>query len=353
MKFRANPLLLLGAALLLPGCAAVESRGIQPRRSAENADPPEFRALTFTPELEEKILALDPEHVSEKDVREVLSRAPAPRIVNIHGGIFPVYLMMVSFSEFLVAMGYPASSVGNPDGTYSYSCYEDSAMIAGVVAWYYEKEGMRPMIIGHSQGGMQTIKVLRQLAGDYSMHVAVWNPVTGRSERRYQIVDPFTGQQRPVVGLQVCYATAEGAGGITRLLPNQWDMEFSLRQVPDTVEDFTGFYQKFDLLGGDFLGFGPANLFHAAGKAVVRNVELPASYGHAAIPDTRRLADSQEVRDWINNYTPALHPKSDPKLNGDTRHILWAADVWYSIKKHWVLELQRVIRAKRALAHAS
>ena len=62
-------------------------------------------------------------------------------------------------------MGYPAGSLTNPsDGTYSFSCYESSEKIAGVIAWYYEKEGLRPMMVGHSQGGMQVVKVLRNLA---------------------------------------------------------------------------------------------------------------------------------------------------------------------------------------------
>jgi hypothetical protein len=30
---------------------------------------------------------------------------------------------------------------------------------------------------------------------------------------------------------------------------------------------------------------------------------------------------------------------------------MWAEDVWYSIKKHWVLELQRLIKARRAAAN--
>jgi hypothetical protein len=62
-------------------------------------------------------------------------------------------------------MGYPAASLTNPsDGTYTFSCYENSEKIAGVMAWYYEKEGLRPMMLGHSQGGMQVVKVLHRLA---------------------------------------------------------------------------------------------------------------------------------------------------------------------------------------------
>src|SRR5204863_205109 len=134
-------------------------------------------------ETRQKILALDPEHVTEQEMRKVLSRAPAPRIINIHGGIYPVHRRMISFSEFLIGMGYPASSITNPgDGTYTFSCYESSKMIAGVIAWYYEREGLRPMMVGHSQGGIQMVKVLRKLAGLSSRRLHVWNPLTWKEE---------------------------------------------------------------------------------------------------------------------------------------------------------------------------
>ena len=62
------------------------------------------------------------------------------------------------------------------------------------------------------------------------------------------------------------------------------------------------------------------------------------------------------TRDWIENYRPGSIPPEapvmDPELEGDSSHILWAAEIWYSVKKHWVMELQRLIRAERALAHA-
>jgi hypothetical protein len=35
----------------------------------------------------------------------------------------------------------------------------------------------------------------------------------------------------------------------------------------------------------------------------------------------------------------------------ETLHLMWAEDVWFSIKKHWVLELQRLLRARRVLMH--
>jgi hypothetical protein len=346
----------LGAAIVLSGCATYDRRGKDPVTAAQLEQSLSRRQFNPSQEIRDRLLALDPEHVSNKEIRELLSQAPAPRIVNIHGGIYPVHRRMISFSEFLIGMGYPAASITNPgDGTYTFSCYESSETIAGMIAWYYEKEGLRPMIVGHSQGGMQTIKVLRKLAGLSSQRLPVWNPLTWKKEDRFEIIDPLTGQSRPVVGLQLPYATAVGAGGLTRLLPNQWDMCMKLRAVPDSVEEFTGFCKGKDLLGGDFLGYGPANYFRAKGSAVVRNVRLPSMYKHGAIPDTKHLLNSQAMMDWINNYRPPDLPLNEPSLNvefdRDSSHILWAADVWFSIKKHWVLELQRVLRANHSVAH--
>jgi len=299
---------------------------------------------------EERILALDPERVTEQDIYGTLKRAPAPRIINIHGGIFPVYLVMKSFAEFLIHMGYPEEKIRDPeDGSYSLSCYESSARIAGMIAWYYEREGMRPMLIGHSQGGIQAVKVLHQLAGHIDEEIHVWNPLTEEYEDRTTIIDPLTGGERPVIGLQVSYATAVGSGGLTRLLPNQWVMLDKLRSIPDSVEEFAGFYMGLDLIGGDFLGFGPLNMYKANGKARVRNVRLPAGYNHVTVPVTEHLAESKEIRDWINRYTPSEEPELDVEFKADSDNILWAADVWHSIKRHWVLELQKLIRTKRRL----
>jgi hypothetical protein len=170
-------------------------------------------------------------------------------------------------------------------------------------------------------------------------------------------VDPLTGQKRPVVGLRLPYATSVGAGGITRILPNQWDMTFRLHTIPDSVEEFTGFCKGGDLTGGDFLGYGSANHYKASGTAVVRNVWLPAAYQHGSIPDTRHLLNDPRIVDWISRYRPTNEPVSRPQLevkfDADSRNILWAADVWYSIKKHWVLELQRQICAHRSQGHAN
>lgn len=346
--------LALGVAFLVAGCGNIHRHGLDAARVRQVESTLVRPETGLSRELEDQILALNPTNVTAHDVSEVLRRAPAPRVINIHGGIATVIPRMVSFSEFLIGMGYPAISLTNPsDGTYSFSCYESSEKIAGVIAWFYEKEGLRPMMVGHSQGGMQVIKVLYHFAAKPSAKLHVWNPLTWEKEKRCEIVDPLTGRKRPVVGLQLPYVTSVGAGGLTRVLPNQWDMNLRLRTIPDSVEEFTGFCKEHDLLGGDFLGYGPVNHFKANGQAAVRNVWLPREYKHGEIPDTQHLLKSQQIKDWINNYRPSPETVVTPKLavqfDADSRHILWAADVWYSIKKHWVLELQRLIRAKRAL----
>jgi hypothetical protein len=341
-------LFLVALALLVGACATA------PRR-AEPAAPAAgtvLRSLQLDRATEDRFLALDPEHISGEEVRSVLHAAPAPRVLLLHGGIWPVHLAMTSFAEFLIGMGYPDASIrrndGEQDNPYSYNPYKDSKQLAGMIAWYYERDGMRPMMVGHSQGGIQVVKVLYELAGDYQAEIQVWNPYTDTAENRVAIVDPLTGAMRPVVGLSVSYASAVGAGGVAFLLPNQWSMVHRLHTIPDTVEDFTGFTIRVDLVALSFPGARGAGEYRHNGSAQVRNVVLPFQYSHVVVPVTRELATSQAMRDWINAYVPGRKDQLQALPEGPSDNVLWAADVWYSIKKHWCLEAQQLIRAKRA-----
>ena len=88
-------------ALATTGCATrpvgspveVPTRDLQQRAV--------LRSLAVDPALEERILALDPTRVTEDDVRTVLAAGPTPRILSLHGGIYPVHLVMESFARFL------------------------------------------------------------------------------------------------------------------------------------------------------------------------------------------------------------------------------------------------------------
>lgn len=333
---------------LLAGCTGSKSYVREQNYYKDLQGDTVVNSIQMDQELEREILALNPEQITNYEVRYILGQAPAPRIMNVHGGVYPAYLLMESFSKFLIGMGYPESKIRNPmDGTFSYDCHQPASRLAGAAAWYYEKEGLRPMMVGHSQGGAQTIKALHLLAGTWGDRVQPWNPVERRAEERNWILDPVTGKRRPVLGLKVSYASATGTGGLIRFLPQQWALNGMLRKVPDSVESFTGFYMPGDILGGDWAGFSDGNRYHSMGVSRVRNVKLPLGYRHISVLWTQHLAEDREIMDWINMYTPGEEPELHRTFEAKSDNILWAADVWHSVKKHWTLELQRLVLAKQ------
>ena len=347
MSLRAN-FVALALAFVVASCAT--TRTTEPGVGAAQPASPQavLRSLALDEAIEARILALDPERVSDSDVRTVLAAGPTPRIVALHGGIYPVHLLMSSFSRFLAGMGYPQAKLRHPgDGRRSHSPYENSTQIAGLIAWYYEQEGMMPLLVGHSQGGIQLVKVLYDLAQDAGAAIPVWNPKTDSAEDRMTILDPYTGAERPVVGLKIGYASVVGAGGSALLLPNQWSMANRLRAIPDSVDEFTGYVLGVDLVAWDLPGAGTS--YRAKGAAKVRNVELPANYSHVFVVATSGLASDPAMREWLNAYAPGRAAEL-PADARSTESSLWAADVWYSIKKHWVLEAQKFVRARRELA---
>ncbi|HQU48921.1 MAG TPA: hypothetical protein PLM09_07305 [Casimicrobiaceae bacterium] len=339
----------LAAAVALAGCAATPPTPvevIEPKPGAHTA----IHAHPIEPALADRVLALDPDHVTAEDVANVLSKVPAPRIMLMHGGIYPVHLAMSSFGTFLVGMGYPEAKIRDPgNGDWSYSPYTMPSRLAGIVVWQYEQDAMRPMLIGHSQGGLYAVKVLKELAGTYQASLPVWNPVTDRPEARDAIVDPYTGAVRPAIGVSASYASAVGAGGLALVLPNQWDDFANLRKIPDTVDEFTGYFILLDLIAMSFPG-NPLDVpYEATGTAKVRNVTLPAGYNHVFVPVTHYLLDDPKLRKWIDDYQPGRAAAQDDPPEAAGGNLLWAADVWHSVKRHWVLEAQRLVRAQRSL----
>jgi hypothetical protein len=345
------------AILALSSCAVAPPQDAMRQDLALNAtkagDPGAATSLppirSMDRDLENRILALDPDRISEDDVKNTLAPGPTPKIILSHGGVVLVYMAMQSFGTFLIGMGYPEERIRDPhDGSFSQNPYTSSERIAGQIAWYYEHDGVRPMLIGHSQGGMQTVKVLHDLAGDFGDRIPVWNPVTDRAEQRYAIVDPLSGATRPVVGTSVSYASVVGTGGLEFWAPTSWSMIGRLRQIPDTVEEFTGFYIRGDPIALTApTGANNLDAYQKTGRALVRNVNLPATYNHVFVPNTELLAHDAEVRDWINAHgADTQADTSAPEVPGN--NVLWAAVVWHDIKKHWCLEAQRLIQARRS-----
>src|SRR6202158_2458000 len=340
--------LFAAASVVLSGCATAPLE--PPSEDLREAKAGSvLRSLSIDRAVEDRILALDPGRIGDDDIRNALAKGPTPRICSIHGGVFPVQVLMQSFAEFLIGMGYPENRIRDPgDGAFSRSPYEDSEHEAGEIAWYYEHEGVRPMLVGHSQGGIQIVKILHELAGTFGAARRVVNPLTGQFEERTTIVDPLNGRERPVVGVSAAYASVVGTGGWALVLPVHWKVVHVVRSIPDTVDDFTGYRIGVYFFAWDAPGFEGVKTFHATGKAKVRNVTLPAEYSHVFVPATAQLAMSPEMRAWINAFDPDDEKGRAPLPAGAGSNIMGAADVWHSIKEHWCLEAQRLIRARRA-----
>ena len=293
--------------------------------------------------LARQILALSPERITARDVSDILARGPAPRIVLLQGSV--ALVTMRPFAEFLIAMGFPADRLRRAqDGALTWPSSGSSEELAGTLAWHFEADGMMPLLIGHSQGGMLAIRTLHELAGAFHDSVPVWNPIADKAESRVTIIDPLTGELRAVVGLTVPYAAALATGKLPRLVLGQWSMLAKLRSIPDTVEEFTGFALEWDLIAGQFPGAEP---YRAVGSARVRNVNLPESYSHMALPRAQHLAAHPRTRRWIDDYVPGTATATLPDPEEiDATNLLHAADIWYSVKKHWCLAVQRLILAR-------
>lgn len=284
-----------------------------------------------------RLAAIDCERVSAAQVREVLALVPAPRIVLLQGSVAVV--TMEPFAQFLIGMGYPEERLRNPaDGSSTYDSFADSAALAGALAFDYERTGLEPMLIGHSQGGMLAIRVLYEFAGEFHRSLPVVDPRTGVAQPRTTIVDPRTGGERAVVGLHVAYAAALATGWLPRVLLGQWSMLSRLRKIPDTVAEFTGFDIPNDPIAGNLLGITP---YEATGSARVRNVRLPASYSHVALPLADHLPGNPAAREWIDGWRPGA---SLPEDLAELRNIVHAADIWNSVRHHWCVQAQRLLK---------
>lgn len=265
---------------------------------------------------------------------------PAPHIVNLQGSV--PFVTMQPFAEFLIGMGYPESALRDPfDGSLTQSSFADSEEIAGALAWYYERDGMRPMLIGHSQGGMMVMRTLHELAGAFNDQIPVFDPVTRTALSRTTIRDPRSGRERPVVGVTVAFASAIATGTLPRVLLGQWTMIPKLRKVPDSAQEFTGFAIAFDPIAGNLATAEP---YRATGTvSSVRNVMLPASYSHIGAPIMEHLAQQPATRAWIVAWHPGASPPLPQEAGVDLRNLELAADLWYSIRRHWCVEGQRLL----------
>ena len=238
-----------------------------------------------------------------------------------------------------------------PTASFSHSSFADSEQLAGELAWYYENDGMMPMLIGHSQGGMLAIRVLYELAGAFHESIDVWNPSTGESEQRTTIRDPLTGQhaagrrasrfrmrrRSPPASCRACCS-------------DNGRCSASCARSRTSVDEFTGFI---DPVGSDRRHASrEASPTARPDRREVRNVRFAGMA--RAISDCR---NAQGARDQSGDarldrrVSTGRCDRRSPAVDGiDTRNLVHAADIWFSIKKHWCVEAQRMIRQRRVAA---
>jgi len=267
----------------------------------------------------------------------------APRLILVQGSL--PFVTMDSLARFLVAMGYPEERLRDPrDGGFTTSGYVDSVKLAGIVAWHIERDGMPPILVGHSRGGMVVMRTLHELAGAFQDAIPVWDPVRDEPLARTSIVDPSTGAARPVVGLALRYAVAIATGKLPRLLTGQWSMLRRVREVPDTVQDFTGLAIEGDMIADGILGREP---YVPLGRARVRNVLLPGSTGHVDAVSLAPLAADPAARAFVDDYRPD-RGAAVPAALAEVPNVLEGAELWYGIRRAWCEESRiRTVRAQR------
>ena len=260
----------------------------------------------------------------------------APRVVLLQGALGIV--TMAPLGEFLRDMGYPAAALTDPrTGEMTTDSDLDGRTLAGMLAWQYEHDGVRPVIVGHSKGGGVVIDTLRALSGAYGDDLALVDPRTLAPEPRTRFLDPVTGETSRVVDLKVPLASAIATGRLPRILRGQFELASVLRDVPDSAERFVGFAIPYDPIAGTLAG--DEDPYRPTGHAAVRNVVLPATTSHIAAPRTDHLARDPATRAWIDAYLPGAQP---PLPDGaDTTNLVQAAELWYAIKRAWCGEAQR------------
>jgi hypothetical protein len=274
-------------------------------------------AAPLAADLRLGLLGLEPERVSAQQVRDLLSQAPAPRVLLFKGS---VGADMESFGAFLQAMGYPAQRLRNPaSGRYSYSfrwegcrCAECEAL-AGSIGTLVRSEGMAPMLVGHSGGGVTVGRVLQQLAAE-------------------------------VDAPRLPFAATLGTGALLRWIPGFPGCAADVPQlgrVPASVTAFTGYRIDGDPFTA-LLGFGdyrPADV--GSPPAQVRNVLLPAQVSHVRAFEVDGYAEHPQLRAWIDAYQPgsALPLPDVPGVDLDNLHH--AADLWHSLKMHWAIQARQ------------
>ena len=114
-----------------------------------------------------------------------------------------------------------------------------------------------------------------------------------------------------------------------------------------------GNYQlpEFELSGSNFI-VGPSNLFLASQTTANFTIDNNG-YLHVTVPVTGHLPDNAQFKAYIDAYRATTEKPDERTMPGSySDNIYYAADNWFAIKKHWALELKRLVTARRSLVAA-
>ena len=154
-----------------------------------------------------------------------------PRIALIHGLLAGRH-MERHLLTFLRHAGFADTTL--------YSNHERPAVIARDLE-QAARAGRPIVLIGYSQGGIQVLKVARQLAKK---------------------------------GIRSDLVISIAAGGFGRIYPPQWG--FNVRKIPAGIKRYLNYFSQQDLIGGD--RFLAHNLAHAESKEThLENIHYPKS----------------------------------------------------------------------------
>ena len=207
-----------------------------------------------------------------------------------------------------------------------------------------------PMLIGHSQGGMLAIRVLLRAGRRIPRRDSGVESADRAIEPRTTIVDPLTG------------AGAPGRSASRFRMSPRWRPASCCRASARTVADARqaardsrhgrGLHRLLDRLGSDRRDLRPGSeRYHAdRHRAGAQRRCSPAGTSHIGMPHTRasRAQSGRRARGSTATDPRVAAARAAGRAGIDASNIVHAADIWYSVKKHWCLEAQRLIGARRA-----
>ena len=206
----------------------------------------------------------------------------------------------------------------------------------------HERDGVRPIIIGHSKGGGVVIETLRALAGVYGDELPLVDPSTLVAEPRTRYADPADRRAAAASSTSSCRSRPRSRRAACRACcaaSSSWRACCATCRTAPRRSSASRF--------PSIRSPGPwrATRTRTARSAARTCATSSSRRGRAtsARRAPRHLAADPATRAWIERYRPgAGAPLPDAH---DVANLPMAAELWFAIKRAWCGEAQRAARA--------